>query len=331
MVTDTIKNTFPTPNEIADDALPYLREGELKIIMAASRRILGYDNNRQEGKARISLSLFQTLTGLTRSTVTKTLKFLRRCGVLVAHGKPTHKGQLWSIGRNPDIDALITRHDTKSKPEKTSKKTVEDQPEVVQSLDQQNDEVVQSLDQQNDEKGSNDYTSSSLTIRPEVVQSLDQKWSNDYTHINKDINQVENKKTLSPDGDESVEEISNKQTPELKEFVATAYFGFDDIDAITEANWKLISKVLSQILNVHDANGTICTVRHLRAFLPWYEKDCNGASLPLRNGMELHYGRFYAEKKKQHTQQKSNNDAVDDDGESRFSEYRNRPKPWEVA
>lgn len=104
-----VPNSFQTPNGYVDDLMPYLTGEEYKVLIYATRRILGF----QKRQDRISLSQFtdgtksikdgRTLdsgTGLGRETVSKCLDTLVRFGLMVkeADNDPkTNEGTLWSL------------------------------------------------------------------------------------------------------------------------------------------------------------------------------------------------------------------------------------------
>lgn len=101
-------NTFMTPNEYVDRYLPYLTGEEVKVLLYATRRILGF----QKRQDRISMSLFTTGmrskegevldmgTGLSNATVKKCLDNLVAFGLLVHvqdNDKKKNEGVLWSL------------------------------------------------------------------------------------------------------------------------------------------------------------------------------------------------------------------------------------------
>lgn len=104
-----VPNSFQTPNGYVDDLMPFLTGEEYKVLIYATRRILGF----QKRQDRISLSQFtdgtksikdgRTLdngTGLGKETVIKCLANLVRFGLMVkeADNDPkTNEGTLWSL------------------------------------------------------------------------------------------------------------------------------------------------------------------------------------------------------------------------------------------
>jgi hypothetical protein len=110
-------NTFPSFNAHVDEAMQYLTGDEYKILTFAQRHIYGWkDDDPSKGKS-ISLSMFEKGfttktgkhyggTGLGRKTIINNLVRLVKYGLLVELGKPTPKGQIYTIGQNPDIHGL---------------------------------------------------------------------------------------------------------------------------------------------------------------------------------------------------------------------------------
>jgi hypothetical protein len=107
-----VPNSFQTPNGYVDDIMPFLTGEEYKVLIYATRRILGF----QKRQDRISLSQFtdgtksskdgRTLdsgTGLARETVKNCLENLVKFGLMVkeADNDPkTNEGTLWSLQWN---------------------------------------------------------------------------------------------------------------------------------------------------------------------------------------------------------------------------------------
>jgi hypothetical protein len=109
-----VPNSFQTPNDYVDAFMPYLTGEEYKVLIYATRRILGF----QKRQDRISLSQFtdgtrsikdgRTLdsgTGLGKETVKNCLDNLVKFGLMVkvADNDPrTNEGTLWSLQWNED-------------------------------------------------------------------------------------------------------------------------------------------------------------------------------------------------------------------------------------
>lgn len=112
-----IPNSFQTPNIVIDELMSLLNEGELKCYLFAIRHVYGWQDKIERGYAHISLSMFEdgfsqfSGTGLTRPTITKSLKVLVKYGVLikVETDETYSKGQAYAIGENPDIEGLENR------------------------------------------------------------------------------------------------------------------------------------------------------------------------------------------------------------------------------
>jgi len=112
-----IPNSFQTPNTIVDELMPLLNEGELKCYLFAVRHVYGWQDKIERGYAHISISMFQdgfsqfAGTGLSRPTITKSVKSLVKYRVLikVETDDTNRKGQAFAIGENPDIEGLDNR------------------------------------------------------------------------------------------------------------------------------------------------------------------------------------------------------------------------------
>jgi hypothetical protein len=126
-------NTFQTPNEYVDRYLPYLTGEEVKVLLYATRRILGF----QKRQDRISISLFtdgmrsrndEVLdmgTGLSNETVIKCLANLVEFGLLVRlqeNDNKKNEGVLWSLQwkkANVNEKALMERATKKAESQKS--------------------------------------------------------------------------------------------------------------------------------------------------------------------------------------------------------------------
>ena len=112
-----IPNSFQTPNATVDVLMNLLNSSELKCYLYAIRHIYGWQDKIERGYAHISISMFEngfsqfSGTGLTRPTITKSLKALVKYGVLikVETDDTYNKGQAYAIGENPDIEGLENR------------------------------------------------------------------------------------------------------------------------------------------------------------------------------------------------------------------------------
>lgn len=90
-------NTFQTPNIYVDEVLPLLTGNEAKVLFAATREIMGWKKKRPARRARISLSRFQVLTGLNRTTVIKCLERLTRANLMSEIGEWNGDGQMYEL------------------------------------------------------------------------------------------------------------------------------------------------------------------------------------------------------------------------------------------
>ena len=112
-----IPNSFQTPNIVVDVLMNLLNPSELKCYLFAIRHVYGWQDKIERGYAHISLSMFEdgfstfSGTGLSRPTITKSLKALVKYGVLIkVETDDTYsKGQAYAIGENPDIEGLENR------------------------------------------------------------------------------------------------------------------------------------------------------------------------------------------------------------------------------
>ncbi len=112
-----VPNSFQTPNIVIDELMSLLNEGELKCYLFAIRHVYGWQDKIERGYAHISISMFEdgfsqfSGTGLSRPTITKSLKALVKYGVLikVETDETYSKGQAYAIGENPDIEGLENR------------------------------------------------------------------------------------------------------------------------------------------------------------------------------------------------------------------------------
>lgn len=115
-----LPNSFNAPNMHVDEIMHLVTGDEYKVLNFITRHILGWRSSFQEGKAIISLTMicdgYQAKTGkrfngtgLSRPTIVKVLDSLVTYGLIEPIEKPTQKGQLWSLGLFPNIDALRER------------------------------------------------------------------------------------------------------------------------------------------------------------------------------------------------------------------------------
>lgn len=228
------------------------------------------------------INLTDLQQGIGRDQARKILNELIQAGHIVrvkqAREKGRFVGSVFHCYELPLTEKPSTVEPTTGKPTTVSQDTVDydDDPYISMDVDE------------------SPFTEKPTTVSPTTVKPTQQ---------NKELNkEKKNKNKVKKDLSAPADEGKNKQTNELKEFVAREFFGFRDVASVTEGNWKLISKCLAQILRVHDANGTTCTEQHLAGFLGHYRKHNQDASLPLNGRMEFHYARYYADKKAEREQ-----------------------------
>lgn len=116
-----IPNSFQTPNEYVDHALPLLSGDEIKVLLFAVRHILGWHDRIHARRAPISVSMFTNGfvtrdgkvyagTGLSRPTVVRILNILSTYGLLLKVGAPTPEGQIYELYENIDWAGLEARY-----------------------------------------------------------------------------------------------------------------------------------------------------------------------------------------------------------------------------
>lgn len=125
---DEMENYYVTPNAYADRFMAYLTSGEWKVVSYACRRTFGFGTKEDH----ISISQFvhgammrdgsgcrDRGTGLSKDTVTKSLEYLYKVGVMrimVKNDRKTNKGARWGLELNYDkidIKALEERFEQK--------------------------------------------------------------------------------------------------------------------------------------------------------------------------------------------------------------------------
>lgn len=152
-------NTFNTPNEHVDEAMEMLTPEEYKVLNFVVRHTWGW----QVDEKAISLNTFLhgysrfRGVGLSRATVVKCLAELSRLEFLIPVGTPGSKGQVWSVGLDPDLQALQDRYDANKSKQRA---------QIMPARDKRGASVY-SVDQ------SMTQTDSGLPHRPEVVYGVD--------------------------------------------------------------------------------------------------------------------------------------------------------------
>lgn len=133
-MSNVIPNTFQTPNDYIDRAMLYLTGSELRVLLYATRHILGWEDTIESKTAPISLSMFDggfvtkkgkvyAGCGLQRAAIVSALKGLVKYGLLEKIGRPTKKGQRWHIGEGIEWEKLEQRKRKTERPH-LSKKSV---------------------------------------------------------------------------------------------------------------------------------------------------------------------------------------------------------------
>lgn len=271
-----IPNSFQTPNIVVDELMSLLNSSELKCYLFAIRHVYGWQDKIERGYAHISISMFEhgfsqfSGTGLSRPTITKSLKTLAKYGLLikVETDETNSKGQAYAIGENPDIEGLEARNDKDKK-------------------DKNKDGVVKNFNQ----KGLNNLTSGSKKSLPKQTQEKTQ-----------DNIPPENSDGVEPS---SKPTITRERKPDF-DWVIENIFNITGDASISKQVGRRAGKCLRAIKAIHTANDTELTVYHLNQFKAWYRDNYTGQIMP-RDDSKLseYYAEFYARRKSQQQQQPS--------------------------
>jgi len=129
-----IPRTFQTPNAHVDELMHLLSGNEFKLLIFATRHILGWQDKISSRKANISLSMFEkgfttkdgthyNGCGLAKGTIISNLAPLAKFNILIPVGKATNAGQKYELTTNPDTNGLTERHNESktSKQKQTAK------------------------------------------------------------------------------------------------------------------------------------------------------------------------------------------------------------------
>lgn len=131
-----IPNTFQCFNAYIDRAMQHLNDSELRVLMFATRHILGWQDKINSRRGNISLGMFEngfTVTGddgttteyggcgLGEAAIRAACKSLVEFGLLEKIGFPTEHGQEWRLGDSPVWEKLEQR--TRDIQEKRHKQT----------------------------------------------------------------------------------------------------------------------------------------------------------------------------------------------------------------
>lgn len=103
-----IPNAFQTPNLYVDRVMPYLTESELRVLIFATRHILGWQDTIKKRQNTISITMFErgfstkdgeyyAGCGLGRAAIIKALESLVEFGLLGKDGEATSDGQKWTL------------------------------------------------------------------------------------------------------------------------------------------------------------------------------------------------------------------------------------------
>lgn len=117
-----VPNSFQTPNVFIDQAMLYLTNSELRVLLFATRHIMGWQDKIKKRQGAISLTMFEngfTTTdgkryqgcGIGKHAIITALDSLVKFGFLTREGLPTEDGQVWELHENVDWKALIARTD----------------------------------------------------------------------------------------------------------------------------------------------------------------------------------------------------------------------------
>ena len=131
-----IPNTFQCFNAYVDRAMQHLNDSELRVLLFATRHILGWQDKINSRRGNISLGMFEngfTVTnddgetteyggcGLGEAAIRAACKSLVEFGLLEKIGFPTELGQEWRLGESPVWAKLEQR--TQEIQEKRKKQT----------------------------------------------------------------------------------------------------------------------------------------------------------------------------------------------------------------
>lgn len=119
-----LPNTFMCFNVYVDRAMQHLTDSELRVLLFATRHILGWQDKIADRRGHISMTMFTngfTSTndegvtsvyagcGLGESAVRSACNSLCAFTLLVKVGYPSDKGQQWQLGETPDWESLEQR------------------------------------------------------------------------------------------------------------------------------------------------------------------------------------------------------------------------------
>lgn len=115
-------NTFQTSNLYVDRAMELLTDSELRVLLYATRHIMGWQDKIEKRTGAISLAMFENGyttkggqryggCGLGRAAIIKAVESLVKFGFMERSGQPTEDGQAYQIPTDKiDWRALENRH-----------------------------------------------------------------------------------------------------------------------------------------------------------------------------------------------------------------------------
>ena len=252
-----IPNSFQTPNAIVDEIMNYLSGNEMKVLLFTVRHIYGWQDRIILKTAYISLTMYEkgfgeySGVGLSRPTINTILSTLTKYRVLIREGKPTSKGQQWSIGENPDIEGLKNRNEEQRNATK---------PKLQKARKQK---------------------SASKTIKP-VVKDFNQYQLNGLTDTGKTVlpKQTQEQtqlKTMSSGDDSDTFKIPKETRDTIFNHIALKVWNLkpDALQALPEKTRKRtstrIGMVTSVVCDIHTSKKTLPLAKHIDLFVDeWY-------------------------------------------------------------
>lgn len=118
-----VPNAFQCPNVFIDQAMPYLTASEFRVLMFATRHIMGWQDKIKKRKGAISLTMFENGfttaegkryqgCGLGKRAIIDALDSLVTFGFLSKENEPTPDGQMWGLHEDGILwKELIARTD----------------------------------------------------------------------------------------------------------------------------------------------------------------------------------------------------------------------------
>ncbi len=92
-----VPNSYQKPNVFVDEIMRLLSPTQNMVLDAACRQIMGWEQHRATRRDRISLSQFQELTGLSRTTVIAALAHLATGNLLTPVGQANGRTQEYEL------------------------------------------------------------------------------------------------------------------------------------------------------------------------------------------------------------------------------------------